>query len=568
MSLPVVAQSQAIYPIRFQDVTVNPPVPLVGITVTVYPHGSAHIPGNVINRQPNGTSGSTDANGLLVPPITLTVGGTYDFVTSSPILPLLTVTAPQTTAWTIGAPASGPPGPIGPSGAPGALSVIASPPVLATLSGSTLIIAVSPNPVFQGNLTAANLRATAQTLGSAFFDASGNLIVKAPTATALPSSCAGYDGSFQPVYTTCAAAGATVVSPGPNVTIAGTGSNPVVKLATPVATALPSSVLGMDSSFNLQMYPPPKTPYPTPIPTCATANCSFAGFTLTVPTQPTPTSCPAASALPCAVWSPNAAPTALSYVGVDASGHLIPTSVPAGGGTLTGLTAGTNVSVGTGATPIVAVASPTATGIAIPAICAGWSSITGGPLLAYTCPPSPYPTPATPTPLPSPNFTAGNSNVTVTNNFPTSVTISAITPAPQNTLAAWTLVVAPTATSMAVGVVTEPFRLNPTLGNPRALATHAGCDTAGSGGSSMAWTWEYNLSDDLTGAWTTAAPIPTASLASNTKLAGGATFAPAAIPTGTDAAHITWYRARVTVAPTTPVSGTCRFFLDGDQTTH
>jgi len=84
--------------------------PLQGVVVTFYPHGLAHIPGNVAGVA------TTDINGR-TSPVSLAIGTAYDFVTSSSAMPTGELTTPLPSEVIL---IAGPPGVAGPAGLTGA----------------------------------------------------------------------------------------------------------------------------------------------------------------------------------------------------------------------------------------------------------------------------------------------------------------------------------------------------------------------------------------------------------------------------------------------------------------
>lgn len=334
------------------------------------------------------------------------------------------------------------------------------------------------------------------------------------------------------------------------------------------------------------------SPYPTPIPTSANANCTFASYTLTCTTPtpaPVPTSANANCAfalyvMTCVTPTPFPSTTALAAGGqqilcvTNLGALVVGGSCAPGAGTITAVNAGSNLTGGGSSGAVtLAVASPVLTTWPV-TNCGAWSATFA--LQYFTCPATPYPTPiptsananctwasytmtcTTPTPKPDP--TSANANCT----FAVQV-LTCVTPAPQNTNIPLVLIVNPTATSLAVGVVSEPVMLNSSAANLFVTGGAFVCDTAGSGGSAAAITWQTNTSNPAPadGTWATTVAVPTISAASNAKAAGWATFAAAAFPTDASAAHITWVRAYAVTAPTTPLSGSCRMELFMRQST-
>lgn len=107
------------YSPQFLDLTGTP---LPNVVVTIYAHGAAQTPANVV------ATGTTNSSGNLIPAATLNVGATYDFTTSSGLMPygefttsaprqIVLVPGPQGVAGqTGGVGPAGPVGPIGPTG--------------------------------------------------------------------------------------------------------------------------------------------------------------------------------------------------------------------------------------------------------------------------------------------------------------------------------------------------------------------------------------------------------------------------------------------------------------------
>jgi hypothetical protein len=110
--LPTIAQGSATYVYSPQFLT-SLGLPLANVSVTLYLHGTPHTPPNII------ATGKTDASGHLIPGASLIIGSTYDFITTSPLLPIgqFTATAPRQLILL-----PGPPGPAGPAGATGSSS--------------------------------------------------------------------------------------------------------------------------------------------------------------------------------------------------------------------------------------------------------------------------------------------------------------------------------------------------------------------------------------------------------------------------------------------------------------
>jgi len=100
------------YSPQFLDLTGTP---LPNIVVTLYAHGATQIAANVV------ATGTTNSSGNLIPAATLTIGGTYDFTTSSALMPFgeFTAIAPRQIVLI-----PGPQGIIGLTGDPGPRGVI------------------------------------------------------------------------------------------------------------------------------------------------------------------------------------------------------------------------------------------------------------------------------------------------------------------------------------------------------------------------------------------------------------------------------------------------------------
>lgn len=307
--------------------------------------------------------------------------------------------------------------------------------------------------------------------------------------------------------------------------------------------------------------------------------------------------CTGSTAVVCNVASPAATASPLTCTGWSATFALLSIPCTASGATV--VSPGPNIVIGgTAGNPVVAVASPALTSWPV-SNCGAWSATFA--LQYFPCPATPYPTPI-PTcagttcsfagytlTVPTPIVTSANANCTVSGLTITCVTptpkpdptsanancsfavqvLTCVTPAPQNTNVPMVLVVAPTTTTFAQGVVSEPFMLNPSASNIVATGGAFVCDTAGSTGSAAAITWQTNTSNPAPadGTWATVAAVPTISAASNAKAAGQATFAATTFPTDAGAAHITWVRAFVVTSPTTPLSGACRMQLFLRQST-
>jgi hypothetical protein len=106
-----------VYAPQFLDALGNP---IPNAQVAIYAHGAdRNIAANIL------ASGTTDASGLLVPGATLTIGATYDFTTTSALMPVgeFTAVAPRQLVLIPGpsgaAGADGPVGSVGPRGDPG-----------------------------------------------------------------------------------------------------------------------------------------------------------------------------------------------------------------------------------------------------------------------------------------------------------------------------------------------------------------------------------------------------------------------------------------------------------------
>ena len=149
--------------------------PLVGVTVTIYNHGAAQNPTNVI------ATGTTDAYGHIQPAVTLTIGNTYDFTTSSPQVPVgqFTATAPRQLVLV--------PGPPGPTGPPGSNATV-------TITGSGGAVVTNPTPGTYG-IFAPTPQPTISLTGSggvAVAEPSPNVyVITGPTAAPTPNILAG-----------------------------------------------------------------------------------------------------------------------------------------------------------------------------------------------------------------------------------------------------------------------------------------------------------------------------------------------------------------------------------------
>jgi hypothetical protein len=155
---------------------------LNSVSVSIYPHGAAQIPANVV------CSGTTNTSGYLSPSCTLTIGATYDFTTTSPLVPagqftavaprqLVLITGPpgppgaNGTNGTNGTNGVGSPGPAGSPGPPGVVS--ATSPI--TYNSGTQTVGISMSPTFTGTVTVGALTQTGQGAGCAQFNSSGQL---------------------------------------------------------------------------------------------------------------------------------------------------------------------------------------------------------------------------------------------------------------------------------------------------------------------------------------------------------------------------------------------------------
>jgi len=88
------------YALKVADSSGNP---LPNVNIDIYPHGAPQILGNIV------ASGITDAAGFVQPPAVLDIGSSYDFTTTSVLMPSGTFTAPNPVVGTF-ALVPGPPG--------------------------------------------------------------------------------------------------------------------------------------------------------------------------------------------------------------------------------------------------------------------------------------------------------------------------------------------------------------------------------------------------------------------------------------------------------------------------
>lgn len=325
-----------------------------------------------------------------------------------------------------------------------------------------------------------------------------------PVATALPSSCAGWDLNFNLQYFTCNSGTLSAVNPGPNISANISGTTLNVSVASPAATACPSSAAGFSSTFGLT-FTAPAVCSVSPGPNISAAISITNQLQLSV-ASPAATACPSSVA----GWSSTFGLTFTSY------NCATPIATITTGPNLTG--------GGNGPTPAaLSVASPTATACA--SSVAGWSSTF---VLQFT------------------NGCAAIANQSTT---------------------AFSITVLPTATTLATPVAgfysrAQPLSLD--LNAPTIDGIFGYCDTAGSGGSKV--TVQFYESFGTSPTFSTANPIGTAvSWPTGSSLGGGATFPATALPTSTTAGNETWVFAVVQAIPTTPPSGNCSFTLHGLQ---
>lgn len=318
---PVVAVAQSTYSLAPRFLT-SAGTPLAGVTITIYLHGSPHIPINVI------ATGVTDSNGYLVPAFTATIGQEYDFTTTSPLVPAGSFTASAPTNLTLipGPPGpSGSPGPPGPTGSPGSSG-----------NGSTQTNVSFTIPSLGSTVTVAVVNGTAFANGSYAYitDNSAHGLIGLVTSGGTTNSLVvknvdllqGSVGNTMPSSSLVTFSGVAICpSPGSNVTISGTctinATTPTplpspscansncnfsgVLLTVTTPTPLPSPTCANANCSFSGVTLTVNSPTPAPTPTCANANCSFSAYTLTVATQPTATPAPTPSpqATGCGTWT-------------------------------------------------------------------------------------------------------------------------------------------------------------------------------------------------------------------------------------------------------------------------
>lgn len=305
------------------------------------------------------------------------------------------------------------------------------------------------------------------------------IAVASPAATAVPTTCTGWSATFVLQKFTCPAAGSNIAFSATN----------VISVASPAPTAVPSSCAGWDLSFNLQSFACTSG-------VTAGPNINIVAGLVSV-ASPTPTSVPSS----CAGWTAT----------------LVLTTQPCVVATGSVGTAGSNINITTG---VISVASPTAT--LVPTNCSGWSSTFVLQIISGAC------------------AIVGINKTT------------------------FQVMAAPTATALATGEYTRAVQISTDISKPTVDGLFGYCDSAGSGAGLV--TVKAYVNYGLAPTFSTANPVATAvSWPTGSSLGGGATFAPTALPTSTTPGNPTWVFFHIEGIPAAAPSGLCSFQLQGFQ---